>query len=157
MITDIIVIIILIIVMTMMMKWNLGKVKIKPMLPFSRIRWGSREVCRGIAMCFCLSLLYYLACLIFPPSLPHFWVSINSTHWCYPFSFVLTSAWRCAVAWLPWWPPYCWGDCCPPLYGTYPPIFQLAQNLNNNNNNKRIGLLNENTWFTAQWIMCVFI
>ena len=39
-------------------KWNLGKVIIKPMLPFLQDQvGGSREVCRGIAMCFCWSLL----------------------------------------------------------------------------------------------------
>ena len=53
-------------------KWNLGKVKIKPMLSFSRIRWGSREVCRGILLCafagFCTTSL--LACFSLPPSVP---------------------------------------------------------------------------------------
>ena len=47
---------------------------------------GSREVCRGLAMCFCLHLLYKACSLLsLPPSLPHlFWVSIHSTHqfWC---------------------------------------------------------------------------
>ena len=54
-------------------------------------------------MCFCWSCIAgvaRLACLLV---------------WYFLFSVVLTGAWRWAVAWLPWWPPYCWGDCCPPL------------------------------------------
>ena len=43
-----------------------------------------------------------LACLVFHPSLPHLWVSINSTHWYFLFSVVLTGAWRWAVGRLPW-------------------------------------------------------
>ena len=39
-------------------KCNLGKVIIKPMLSFLQDQvGGSRKVCRGIAMCFCWSLL----------------------------------------------------------------------------------------------------
>ena len=34
---------------------------------------------------------------------------------CFLFSVVLTVTWRWAVARLPKWPPYCWGDWCPLL------------------------------------------
>ena len=100
---------------------------------------GSREVCRGIAMCFCWSCVAgvaRLACLLAFPSLPptkeKIGVSINSTHWFFLFSVVLTGAWRWAVARLPWWPPYCWGVCCPPLllpFRHLPSNIQLAWSL----------------------------
>ena len=49
-------------------KYNLGKVKTKPMQRCCLgYLGGSREVCRGIAMCFGLSCLF--ACLLlYPPS-----------------------------------------------------------------------------------------
>ena len=79
-----------------------------------------------------------LACFSLPPS--HiFWVSINSTQWYFLFSVVLTGAWRWAVARLPWWPPYYWGDCCPPLLlplRHLPSNIQLAWSLKNNLRNK---------------------
>ena len=68
-------------------KYNLGKVKTKPMQQCCLgYLGGSREVCRGIAMCFGLSCLF--ACLLlYPPSLPYFGVSIYTPHtgfsqWC---------------------------------------------------------------------------
>ena len=61
-------------------KYNLGKVKTKPMQRCCLgYLGGSREVCRGIAMCFGLSCLF--ACLLlYPPSLPYFGVSIYTPH-----------------------------------------------------------------------------
>ena len=111
-------------------KWNLGKVKIKPMLPVLQDQGrgeGSREVCRGIAMCFARVFALF-ACLLAFPSLPHFWRSINSTHWYFLFSVVLTGAWRWAVARLQWWSSYCWGDCCPPLLLHFVPLQHLPSN-----------------------------
>ena len=117
-------------------KYNLGKVKTKPMQRCCLGYLGGgggrgfREVCRGIAMCFGLGCLF--ACLLlYPPSLPPslppiFWGKyVYSTHW-----FLSVMCWRVPGRWtvarLPWWPPYCWGECCflpCYLYGTYPPKY----------------------------------
>ena len=48
-------------------KYNLGKVKTKPMQRFAWDIWGdTREVCRGIAIYFAA----FDCLLLFPPSLP---------------------------------------------------------------------------------------
>lgn len=88
---------------------NLGNIRTKPMQQFHL--WylgGSREVCKGTAMCFdssAFSLVYFVSLPpIFRMSIVHSanWFKCSMTCWQVPGSWAVDRS--------PLWPPCCWGQ-----------------------------------------------